>query len=488
MSGRNDPTIFSQSVSRPQGSLALTQGNPFSNNTPSISRIAGSFPATPFQSSTSNPLVPSTNPFTPASSLINNQSSRPPSLGQGITNPFASVNTSNQFPPNTGFVQGSSLSGQNMSNLPNQMRNSQGTFPNAPVNQNVSSGFFANNQPGLGTTQPYNFENNSNFPMNPGLPTTSQPNLTHGSGFTGNNFFTQTSTGNNINPGFNPMSSMGLINPQNSFPPQTGATYFPNWSQAGNYQINPTQAINNLIFEDPFNFRFKPIESLSEPMQLFFQNFQEFCDIKEDALKKSEICVKEINVKANKAYEKSENILRQIRKVLSIQKRFTITMENKKEMQNHIVTYVNDLLKMCKHAERNDPYYTYNSPAEFMVEFIDICDKRLTAIQEQVIEIDEMMRNESNKESFQLLITVIKELHEKFQIIASLAYEVHSRIDGLLLKLSRKHKDINILPTEIPQNNFDRIFEQSLLKENRSPESISQAKISDIITGPYYHR
>lgn len=375
--------------------------------------------------------------------------------------------------------------------------------------------------------------------MNPGLTTSSQPNLaTGGGGFTGNNLLGQTGTGigNNQNIGFGvgvpqtnsnsffvgntntgqinqpftsffnnntgafgyslnqpPNSQMGpmnSINPMISGPSQQAPSFFSNMPQVGNYQTNPSpnQVIHNLLFEDSFNFRFKTIESLSDPMQRIFQQFQEFCDSKEDALKKSENCMKDINLKVAKAYEKSEHILRQIRKVMSIQKRFIITMENKKEMENHIVTYVNDLLKICKYAERNDPYYTFKSPAEFMMSFIDICDNRLTAIQSQVEEIEEIIRNESCKESFKLLITVIKELHEKFQIISSLAHEVHSRIDSLLFKLSQKHREIPILIPVVPQNNFEKIFEQTLNKENRSPENMSQAKISDIITGPIYRR
>lgn len=402
----------------------------------------------PLQSYTPQPLNPFGNTLQSRTSASN-----PFSSGPSFNPPSSSFpQVSNSFPPvSNSFPMGNP--GTTAFPMNNPIANSAPTG-NPSVSRNpfsANSAFPVSSQGMYSSSQPANNPFSSNFTGN--MPQYSLPNT-----FTGN---LPSTTGH-------PFS--------NNYPLNSGhptALSFPNFPQ--------NLSSPSMQFEEPGSWKHKKIETLNENYKNFFYNTQKEFDKIDEALKQSQSTLKSFDEIKGKVAEKSANVLSYTRKVLALQKRIQITLDLKLTFEQKVARYIKDFIRICDHYNPSDNYHQITAPADFLQDFLALSDSRLADMEDHISSIEEMIKNECEVESLQMLVQVISMMQEKFKVVSAVTFECHLKVAKMHAEFSSQYKEISSFT---PYNDSGNRI--NMLKENTPPSLVKSSNIKDVISGRLY--
>ena len=462
----------SQAGNRPMQNYTPQTSNPFSSSvtnpvsrTPGPNIFASSGYQNSFPSGTSvpNPLsstfAPTSVPGNFTSTPRNPFSSTSPGIPSTSQNPFNGYSISNPSPfaqngPNytSSLTPGaySSNPGQNPFNSGGNPLNYSGLTGLNPANSALSTGFFVNSGQGSGQ----NFIN-----------TTSGPNTS---------FFTNPA---NLSSGNNFAGNTGT----------PGTSFFANPTQfTGQNIMNSSHfhASPSAQFDEPGAWKYKKIETLTESFKAFFYNTQKDIDKIDESLKHGHSTLKHVDDILIKVSEKCRHVLSYTKKVLSLQKRIKISLEIKQNFEDKVARYIKDFIRICDHCSAADQYHQIDAPAAFLHDFLEMCGQRLEDMEEHILTIEEMIKNECEIETISMLVQTISLMQERFKIVSAITYDLHARVSKLYDGVSSQYKGFNTFtPFVDPSQILDARAEINSLKENTPPSIMKSSNIRDVISG-----
>lgn len=245
-----------------------------------------------------------------------------------------------------------------------------------------------------------------------------------GGGLFGNNqsgLFTQ-----NANPG-------GLFGQNNS-----GSLFGQN-PAGGLFNNNPTAAFQG---GQPGPINFTPqespssqlIENLSQTLKENCYTLRKFIDDNETYLTQSESLLASISKYKQDLKLKLTTLFIFSRKVQTAEKRCKVTVDVIKKFQCNINNFIKDAVKVFNQCEYADSYHQIESPANFLADMLGCCEERLKVIEDNFKEVQELMSIQSGNCELNMLINTISLMQEKFELVSSVAYDVHKKVTELLVK------------------------------------------------------
>jgi hypothetical protein len=216
--------------------------------------------------------------------------------------------------------------------------------------------------------------------------------------------------------------------------------------------------------------------------KLFFE-IQKSFDKNSDSLSTVEQTLEIVKEKIKKTLETAERVFNYSTKVQTVQKRTKLTIEIVKKFESDIVGYVRDIIKVCEFCERADYYNQITSPATFVAGLLESCDKRLEQLDESLAQVEDMIKAESDPNSFREFVQVVSLMSEKFRIVAGLSHDVHVMVDLLYEKLKYRFKELQNFHPEV-----ENVASQVKLeyRENKENSLITQFRptgnIKDLIS------
>ena len=394
----------------------------------------------------------------------------PGNAGGGFSNPNApSGNTNSLFPnpnPNTGTPGGMfsnpNASTPNAGGLFSNPGNTGGLFtnPNAPTSN--TGGLFSNPNPNPGSNPGGLFSNPNSSTGNPGgLFSNTNPSGNTGGLFSGGNnppgntgglfsnsntsggLFSSGNTGNLLaqpsnNPGglFSQPQNPLTFTPTNSglFSSANTGGMFSQMAPGGTTQnTRPTQ----LGYSSEASPMFKLIGSISEQEQSAFYNLRASLDNHDKSLTQAESLM--VGIEKCKAEVKGKllELFTFSRKAQTAEKRCRISLGVLKKFENNISGFVKDAVKLYNQCEYADSYHQINSPGGFLSEMLGCCEERLKAIEDNFKEIQELVAIEGDFSQFPMVVSTIMMMQEKFQLVSSVAFDMHTKVAQIIDRYSR---------------------------------------------------
>jgi hypothetical protein len=244
-------------------------------------------------------------------------------------------------------------------------------------------------------------------------------------------------------------------------------------------------------FEEPGSWRHRKIESLSDSFKSNFYNLQKEFDKIDEYLTQGKNKIKSFDEIKEKVSEKCKQVLSYTRKVLSVQKRILVSLEIKQEFERKVGKYLKDFIKLCEYGNFADQFHQVPAPASFLNDFLEMCSERLSDMEDHILIIEEMVKNECETECLAMLIQTISLMQEKFKIVSAATYEAHAKVSKMFSSLSTQYKELkNYTPFNDHKsehfmtkhnNDFDRNDAQTA-KEN-TPVYAKPSNIKDVISG-----
>ena len=107
-------------------------------------------------------------------------------------------------------------------------------------------------------------------------------------------------------------------------------------------------------------------------------------------------------------------------------------MEIVKRFQSNLNLFIKDAIKVFDRCEHADSYHQIDSPGNFLSDMLVHCEERLKSIEENYKEIQELLMIEQKTSEFVVLVNTISMMQAKFEIISSIAYDVHKRVEEVI--------------------------------------------------------
>ena len=202
----------------------------------------------------------------------------------------------------------------------------------------------------------------------------------------------------------------------------------------------------------------KIIGTLSDQEKNAFVNLKLCLNQHDNNLTESETILKAITKTKSEIKEKMMELFIFTRKVQTAEKRCKVTVEGLKKFENNISRFIKDAIAVYNQCEFADSYHQIDSPGIFLSEMLGSCDERLKCIEDNFKEIQELFSVESESSQILMLINTISLMQEKFQLISSIAYDMHKKVAEVVWKyqdnleirnaLESKGKDIKIKKNE----------------------------------------
>ena len=276
--------------------------------------------------------------------------------------------------------------------------------------------------------------------------------------------------GNNFVANTGAFSSSAFTNPAGC----TGQTI----QNANNFYTSPS-----LQFEEAEACKYKKVETLNESFKNFFYKTQGDIDIINESLKYGHSTLKMVDEHMAFVSEKCKKVLGETKKVLSLQKRVKVSLEIKQEFESKVGRFIKDFIRICDHGSIADQYHQINAPATFLCDFLELCGQRLQDIEEHIVSVEEIVKNECEVETIDMLMQIISLMQKKFKIVSAMTYDLHEKISKLHNNFSSQCKGFsNCIPyTGLPQ--MDYRTETKQIKENTPPGRMKSSNIRDVISG-----
>lgn len=321
----------------------------------------------------------------------------------------ASGNTGNLFgaaPTNTGGLFSNQPSGSGGGLFSQPTANTGGLFGN--TGGNAGGGPFSQPTGGTGL-----------FGGNTGTSSTGlfgQPSA-------GNTMFGGSSSGSFFN---NPTQNTGFFNnPSNSMLGQ---------NLSGTLTFNPNAQPTPMPFVPSQDMFSKKISELSDATKNNLFNFKGQIDRNEASLSQSESILNSITKYKNELKERLITLFTFSRRVQTGEKRCKVTIETVKKFQGNVNSFVKEAVKVFNHCDSADQYHQIQSPAGFLSDMLIVCEERLKCIEDNFKEIQEIVSVENRPFELSMLINTIAMMQEKFELVSSVAYDVHKRVQEVLAK------------------------------------------------------
>jgi hypothetical protein len=182
----------------------------------------------------------------------------------------------------------------------------------------------------------------------------------------------------------------------------------------------------------------KTIGTLSEQEKNFFFLLKSKIDENDTNLNQSESIIKSIEKFKKSLKEKLFELFTYSRKVQTLEKRCKTSTEILKKFEVNINNYIKDAVSVYTQCEFADSFHPIGSPGVFLSDMLDQCDGRLKLIEDNFKEIQELLLVESQDYQINMLVNTIGLMQEKFQLVTSLAFDVHKRVTEVLAIHSNK--------------------------------------------------
>ncbi|OMJ68253.1 hypothetical protein SteCoe_34354 [Stentor coeruleus] len=289
-----------------------------------------------------------------------------------------------------------------------------------------------------------------------------------GTGPTG--LFGQSSSGNptlNGNPssGFftQPIQNTGFFN--NSSNPIL-------WQNLpGPSNFNPyTQSTPNTQFIPSQDIFSKRINELSDNTKNNLFNLKGQIDSNEVSLNQSENILNNITKYKNELKQRIITLFTFSHRVQTGEKRCKVTIETLKRFQINIISFIKEAVKVFNHCDSADQYHQIESPAGFLSNMLIVCEDRLKCIEENFKEIQDIVSIENKPFELSMLVNTIAMMQEKFELVSSIAYDMHKRVQEVLVMYPRVCDNTGSL-------------EKKEGKVEKGNEQKGYSSLRDIITG-----
>lgn len=191
-----------------------------------------------------------------------------------------------------------------------------------------------------------------------------------------------------------------------------------------------TPAPPKLNFEDNAYWRHRKIETLNEIYRNYFYKLQLEFDSNETLLNQTSLSLKRIEDSQTNFSSRCKNIFSYSKKVASKQRRFFKAVELKQKFENELAKFIHSFMKICEQTNNTDYFYKVSCPAEFLSNLLEDIENRITHIEDTLLELEEITQKDNLSEpNYLTLVDSIKLMQEKFEIVTSLTYEIHKRVE-----------------------------------------------------------
>lgn len=325
--------------------------------------------------------------------------------GSSLFTPGASTSGTGLFSQNTGSLFGNSAGGTGLFNTNPAPASQPGLFGAAPAAQgSLFSGNFGSNSTGLFNTA------------------TSTPSL-----FSGNSFG------------------------------QTGGLF----SQPLNAGIGAVpQQTQPIVYNQHPGYKDKIIDTLTQQEKENLFKLKTMIDENDSHLQQSEKTLEKISKFKSDIKLRLLDLFTYARKVQVSEMRCKVSVEIVKKFQANLSLFVKDAIKIFDRCEQADSYHQIDSPGAFLSDMLVHCEERLKGIDESYKEIQELLLIEQKSSEFVLLVNTISMMQDKFEIISSIAYDVHKRVEEVVNRYANlfginseenSKKDVKMKETDKPK-------------------------------------
>ncbi|OMJ93394.1 hypothetical protein SteCoe_3636 [Stentor coeruleus] len=214
----------------------------------------------------------------------------------------------------------------------------------------------------------------------------------------------------------------------------------------------------------------KKISELSENTKNNLFNFKGQIDRNEASLNQSESILNSITKYKDELKQRIITLFTFSRRVQTGEKRCKVTIETVKKFQMNVNSFVKEAVKVFNHCDSADQYHQIESPAGFLSDMLITCEERLKLIEENFKEIQEIVSVENRPFELSMLVNTIAMMQEKFELVSSVAYDVHKRVQEVLVKYP------------VTSNNIGSADKKGSKVEKGSGQK-SYSSLRDIITG-----
>lgn len=356
----------------------------------------------------------------PTGGLFGQQGNTPITTGTSL---FSSITGNNPQGPSTG------LFGQPTGTAPNTglFTQSASTAPNSGLfgtNPNPSGGLFTQNQGSLFN----NPQSGSLFNPNPagsaqtglfGANPSSQGSLFSGSfGTNSTGLFNSMTTTPSLFTNAGAGQQGGLFNQPSN----------PNFSSG----MNPGQAAPPMVYTQNPGYHNKIIDNLTQTEKESLFKLKSLIDDNDSQLLQSQGTLEKICKFKSDLKLRLLDLFTYARKVQTSEKRCKASVEIVKKFQSNLNLFIKDAIKVFDRCEHADSYHQIDSPGNFLSDMLIHCEERLKSIEENYKEIQELLLIEQKSSEFVLLVNTISMMQTKFEIISSIAFDVHKRVEEVI--------------------------------------------------------
>ena len=226
---------------------------------------------------------------------------------------------------------------------------------------------------------------------------------------------------------------------------------------------------------------FKLIGTLPDKEKNDFFNLKHCIDQQDAQLTQSDAVLKNILKYKSRIKEKLAELFIYSRRVKTAEKRCKVGLDVVKKFETNVSNFVKDAIKVYNQCEFADSYHQIDSSDIFLSEMLGCCEERLKNIEDNFKEIQELLTIESGTSHFSMLINTITLMQEKFQLISSVAYDMHKRVSEITIKYS-SNSAISKSLAQIKDTKIEKRVEP--VKKYSSIKDIITGR--DIYSGSYY--
>ncbi|CAG9319052.1 unnamed protein product [Blepharisma stoltei] len=263
----------------------------------------------------------------------------------------------------------------------------------------------------------------------------------------------------NALPASAPQPAQSLFNPIQPTPGQ--------WGQPA--QQMPQMARTD-IFENPDAWRYKKIEALSEPSKAKFYEIQQEIDNNEIALKNAEHAISKLTDHQDVVNSKTEQLFSYSKKIVAKARRTERALEIRKQFEAQVSKFVREFIKVCEQCNSADPYHKIEAPAGFLSELLNNCEQRIKEMEDNIKEIEEIVKTETIPSQLSLLVHTISLMQDRFIVISGMANDMHKKVLELHNKVAGVMRDV--YHSEMPQGLFTP-KDQTEILEKKAEECIA---------------